>query len=233
MTYSKVSLNTFFFIFLNTDCSDIMARHSNTTGIYTIQPRGSPPFEIYCNFDDKGDPWSVIQRRIDSTVDFQRNWIEYKNGFGQLSGNFWLGNENLYHMLQQRQYTLMVELNDWDNTRIYAAYNFFEIGDESKKYQIHYGNYSGTAGDALGDYHRNAYFSTFDRDNDASTSYNCADLHGSGWWYNDCDHANLNGQYKHGPVIKDQPDSGIEWNAFKKMYSLKAAKMMIKPTFEN
>jgi len=33
----------------------------------------------------------VFQRRQDNTTDFIRNWKDYKEGFGKLTGNFWLG----------------------------------------------------------------------------------------------------------------------------------------------
>ena len=34
----------------------------------------------------------MIQRRYNETVDFDRNWDEYKNGFGSAYGEYWLGN---------------------------------------------------------------------------------------------------------------------------------------------
>ena len=60
----------------------------------------------------------------------------------------------------------------------------FSVGDESDKYKLRVGSYSGTAGDSLA-WHNNMAFTTKDRDNDKSDSGNCATKSWTGaWWYN-------------------------------------------------
>jgi hypothetical protein len=35
--------------------------------------------------------FKVFQRRLDGSTDFFRGWAHYKNGFGKLRREFWLG----------------------------------------------------------------------------------------------------------------------------------------------
>ena len=34
----------------------------------------------------------VFQSRMNGSTDFNRGWIDYENGFGNLTFEFWLGN---------------------------------------------------------------------------------------------------------------------------------------------
>jgi angiopoietin 2/ficolin len=40
-------------------------------------------------------------------------------------------------------YQLRVDLQDWEDIKKYALYNIFNVGDETTKYQLSVGDYSG------------------------------------------------------------------------------------------
>ena len=41
---------------------------------------------------------------MNGTVDFYRGWKEYRNGFGDLQAEFWLGNEKIHQITNQDTY---------------------------------------------------------------------------------------------------------------------------------
>ena len=47
---------------------------------------------VYCDMTTDGGGWIVIQRnKKNSLVNFNRNWADFKKGFGNLTTEFWYG----------------------------------------------------------------------------------------------------------------------------------------------
>ncbi|GFS27527.1 fibrinogen-related protein 3.1 [Elysia marginata] len=163
--------------------------------------------EILCDTETAGGGWIVIQRRVNGDVDFYRNWTDYKNGFGDLSGDFWLGNDAIHLLTSQHPYELRIDMTD-DGEKLFANYSSFEISDESDNYRLTLGSYSGTVGEDSADdgfsYHNGQPFSTFDNDNE-NDSRHCAENYKGGWWYKKCYNANLNGEWK------SRTEQGMKW----------------------
>ena len=170
-----------------------------------------------------GGGWTVFQRRQDGSVDFYRNWIQYENGFGNLTGEFWLGLGKINRLTKEQSNTLKVDLGDFDGNTAYAQYSTFSVGNSTTEYTLTVGGYSGTAGDSL-DWHNGMKFSTSDNDNDNRSGNNCAQEVQGGWWFNSCYNSYLNGQYHHNPFISSH--NGIVWYHWKGLYySLKFTEM--------
>ena len=191
-------------------------------GVYMIRiPTTKKELDVYCDQTTDNGGWLVIQRRNDGSVDFYRGWEEYKVGFGEISKEFWLGNEVIHELTTTAQ-ELRVDLSDFSGNTAYAKYQSFSIGSEAEKYKLSFNGYSGTAGDSL-NYHNGRPFSTKDRDNDL-TSGSCAQSQKGAWWYNNCHHSNLNGIYYH------SDSTGVTWYHWKnKWESLKKTEMKIRP----
>ena len=196
------------------------------SGVYSIDPDGKGFFDVYCDMRTNGGGWTVFQRRQDGSVDFYRGWNDYKSGFGQLTAEFWLGNDKIHRLTASRASSLRVELEDWNGVRVYAKYGRFNIGDEQAKYRLEVSSYSGTAGGDSLAYHNNMAFTTKDRDHDKYRRANCAVSFTSAWWYNRCQYSNLNGKY----LGNKEDKRGIRWNGFRGTLSLKFIEMKLRPS---
>ena len=91
-----------------------------------------------------GGGWTVIQRRLDGSVDFHRGWQDYKNGFGHLDGEFWLGLEQIRALTASKFNQLRIDLEDFSGNTRYAIYQNVSIADEANKYRLSIGSYSGS-----------------------------------------------------------------------------------------
>ncbi|KAM4549946.1 tenascin isoform 2-T2 [Fundulus diaphanus] len=205
-----------------TDCSQELLNGIFTSDVVEIFPQGKPgsSMNVYCDMETEGGGWTVFQRRKDGSVDFYNRWREYVSGFGDLSGEFWLGLDRIHNLTKMTKMNLRVDLRDGDEY-VFAKYSTFEVA--KRNYKLSVGGYSGTAGDSL-TYHNNCVFSTKDRD-PARWVTRCAISYQGGWWYKNCHEANLNGLY--GIDYKHQ---GVIWKSWKgEDHSIQFTEMKMRP----
>ncbi|XP_072017703.1 uncharacterized protein [Amphiura filiformis] len=216
------------------DCQDLAARGHHESGTCTIYPPdGLGSMEVFCDMDTDGCEWTVFQRRLDGTEDFDRDWYHYEHGFGDTNGEYWLGLQNIRRLISQEgtSWILRIDLEAFNSDIAYAVYDSFTISDAASNYTLSVGTYSGNAGDSL--QHSISYwnldgtqFSTYDRDNDLTSVVNCALISKGGWWYKRCHAANLNAQYLGSSGIDDW--RGMVWFTWKEWQHLKKSEMKIR-----
>ncbi|CAF3586633.1 unnamed protein product [Adineta steineri] len=212
------------------DCSEVYLAGKRTSGIYEIWPRTSPkPFRVLCDMERDGGGWTVLQRRGDYSQqsNFFVSWSSYRRGFGDLTRDFWLGNEKIHTLTNQDEYRLHIDLEDFSNQTRFADYEWFFITNEQTKYTLNLGRYvqTSTGGDSLA-YNRGMRFSTRDQDYDQSAGQ-CAENYHSGWWHAGCTLVNLNGLYLRG---NDTTATGVFWNNWLgAKYSLKSCEIKVRP----
>lgn len=249
------------------ECEDIIRKGGEDSQMYLIRPDAlSTPYKVFCDQTSQNGGWVVIQNRMDGSVDFGRRWDDYRRGFGNIAfdvgkghcqtpGEYWLGNERISQLTKMGPTELLVEMEDWSGSKVYAQYEQFTVQGEATNYILAVGRYSGTAGNTLLDgatelfgenrtmtIHNGMMFSTYDRDNDKWTpgdpSKQCSREDGGGWWYNRCHACNPNGRYYWGGaytkyMAKHGTDDGIVWMNWKgSWYSLKTISMKIRPYFK-
>ncbi|KAL2098045.1 hypothetical protein ACEWY4_007252 [Coilia grayii] len=229
-----------------TDCTQVFEDGNLVSGAYMIKPKDSPfSMMVFCDMSDGGG-WTVFQRRKDGHESFDRTWVEYKHGFGDLlsnDGEFWLGNDPLHYLTSQDNYKLRIKLQDLDGIPRFADYTNVKVGDEKNEYELQVGDYSGNASDALadahphpggqwydseGNSHQGVKFSTPDHNNHGEDPQ-CIQQDKSGWWFSRCHSGNLNGHYYTGPY-QAMTDDGLVWYTWHGYwYSIKSVVMMIRP----
>lgn len=213
------------------NCKDLLDNGDRMSGIRKVFPFASKSrgVSVFCDQSTDGGGWTVIQHRepLPKREDFFRTWDDYEKGFGNLTGEFWLGLEIIRALTSEEAPTeLRVDLEDFDDKKRWAKYLNFFIDDASNKYKLHAGNYSGNAGNSL-KVHIGMKFSTKDQDNDGSGD-NCASKYHGAWWYINCHDSNLNG-YPYEGEYSSSIQKGIVWDGFRgPYYSLKKTSMAVR-----
>ena len=60
----------------------------------------------------------VVQRRQDGSVDFIKGWVDYENGFGSLTGEFWYGLHPLHCLTNQGQWEMRIDFTLTDGLKV-------------------------------------------------------------------------------------------------------------------
>uniref|UniRef100_G1Q799 Fibrinogen C-terminal domain-containing protein n=1 Tax=Myotis lucifugus TaxID=59463 RepID=G1Q799_MYOLU len=206
-------------------CRELRTRGHTLSGWHTIYLPGCRPLTVLCDMHTDGGGWTVIQRRVDGSMDFYLDWAAYQQGFGSQLGEFWLGNDHIHALTANGTNELRVDLVDFQGKRYFAKYQSFRVGSEAEKYQLVLGAFAGgTAGDSL-TYHNNSLFSTKDQDNDG-TSSNYAEKYQGAWWFYSSHWSDLNGRH----FVSGSSGNGIYWWSAKgNYYSYKMAEMKVRP----
>ena len=153
--------------------------------------------DVYCDIFNGGGGWLVVQRRKDGSVDFNRTWLEYEDGFGELAGEFWYGLRALHCLTGQGGWEMRMDIKLANGTNIFLQYEQFKVASAEDKYKLTVGGFQGFNEFPLLD-SKGMYFTTKDRDNDRWNG-NCAlwSGPGGGWWYYGCGGIQPNVQYNH------------------------------------
>ena len=162
-------------------------------------------------------------------------WADYKAGFGNPDGEFWLGLDKLYTTTTSCDYSLRVDMEDWTGVKYWAWYSHFSVGPESDEYRLSISGYypGSTAGDSITNpsypdqFLDGMKFSTYDRDQDGHPGGHCADSWKGGYWYEKCHVSNPTGLYLLNGVSNAQ---GVVWHtAYSSSYSFKVMRYTLIP----
>uniref|UniRef100_A0A182YEY9 Fibrinogen C-terminal domain-containing protein n=2 Tax=Anopheles stephensi TaxID=30069 RepID=A0A182YEY9_ANOST len=198
------------------------------SGEETIYPSAGPtgpgePLEVYCDQDFEDGGWIVIQNRFDGFVNFNRSWEKYRDGFGDIGTEYWIGLDEIHRLTVAVPHEIAFVAESFQGERRWARYSLFEIGGETDRYRLDkLGVYSGTLGDEF-TYNKGMEFSTFDQDHDKFANVNCAMRTAAGWWHRSCTRINLNGMYGN--------ESGVRftyWLDWLHLQGLKRTRIMIR-----
>ena len=187
-------------------CCDLNAFYFFTkpSGVYQMQCLCGGKWSttnVFCDTTTADGGWTVIQRRVDGSVDFNRPWNDYEKGFGDLNGEFWYGLKPINCITQVGQWELRVDFEFKNKTRSYLHYNVFKVGNSNDEYPLTVSGFTGiTPTDPFSTHQLSGMkFSTYDNDNDKRSENCAADIGGAkgngGWWHRACWKINLNLKY--------------------------------------
>ena len=171
------------------------------SGVFDLRFGDGTTYRAFCDMKWKDRGWTVLQRRVNASVSFDRPWKEYVNGFGNPEGNHWLGLKAMHELTKNKAGKVSFDLKHMDGTEGSAIYLGVKVLGEEHDYKLEFRGFKETRGN-IGDSMKQARFSTRDRGNDRDEFLDvmCTPMFKGPWWNTDCFLANLNSLY---------PDSNI------------------------
>ncbi|KAK7084484.1 Angiopoietin-related protein 2 [Halocaridina rubra] len=222
--------------FLPRDCSDIHWLHPEaSSGVYEIYPSLDRKSNInaWCDMEGaKADGgWTIILRRRETDfghTDFDREWSDYVQGFGDpATGEWWFPLSYLHVLTYRQPYHVNILMTDIEDGVFYADYTIFRVEDEAHQFRLIVDGFSGNVTqDAFKSKHHGQPFSTKDQDNDEWEDGNCAVSNKGGWWFNECHYTTLTAPF---PTTSDRNDKTIRWLNGDKWLVLNDVTMRIRP----
>ena len=155
-----------------------------STGAFT-----QSTMKTLCNMESGDGGWTVLVKRtpdVDERVSFSRPWVDYEDGFGNLSGEFWYGLKNMHCLTSLKPMEVEIELGKFDGTKKILSYGYFQVDGPNTSYTLHVSDKQYEGFDYLLT-HNKMKFSTFDQDNDLYQTKSCSNRYNKGGnWFHRC-----------------------------------------------
>ena len=120
------------------------SRNFKPPGVYVLSNfcgNGDIKADAYCDTINGGGGWLVVQRRQGGSVDFNRNWFKYENGFGKLTGEFWCGLRALHCLTGQGSWEMRMDIKYEYGRSVFLHYEQFKVASAKDKYKLTVGGF--------------------------------------------------------------------------------------------
>ncbi|XP_066913825.1 microfibril-associated glycoprotein 4-like [Clytia hemisphaerica] len=214
-------------------CKDWYRYGYKKNGVYEVKlPNGKQ--NVYCFMEAEGGGWMAFQRRFNGSVPFHDKFFsKYENGFGVSNGGeYWLGLKNLHLLTTSKSHDLFVIVEAFSGKTQVKRFASFTIGTPASKYVFNYEKVLPRYSEFdLFKRDKGQKFSSIDQDNDAMTGGNCANQYPGGWWFSNCHHDFMNGQYF--PTGVSGYGNGLHWYKFQDSQDYRSLKKTLLLIREN
>ncbi|XP_012935327.1 ryncolin-1-like [Aplysia californica] len=129
------------------------------------------------------------QRRVNGRVDFERSWADYRMGFGDPHGDYWLGLDDMADLTRRGDQELRIDF-PFKGKNYTFTYFPFRVAPLQNNFRLGLGSHRV---DDFYRVHNGAVFSTWDNDNSGGCSKND---YKTGWWFVRCHQVCLNGVWR-------------------------------------